>query len=288
MSDINELLIIGGDSNIGIELIDYYKKCNIKVWSTTRHKETLNSSRIFLDLSSETSNWELPSKNIRTVIFCAANTSLEYCELEPEKSRKVNVINTISLANRFFDFGIFVVFLSTNLVFNGETPFISDIHPYTPITKYGELKAEAEQKLLQLNRNIAIVRLAKVLIPNKSFINNWVQDLRTGKEISPFFDMVIAPISIDLVLLVITRILEFKLSGVFQLSATKDITYTDVAKYVVKKMNLDANLIKSISYKQKGIIFSAKHTTFNCNRLLKMGIPIPDPTFSIDKIINNL
>jgi len=288
MKEINEILIIGGDSKIGAELVNYYKNHNVIVWSTTRHKEKLSSNKIFLDLSLDISNWELPSKHIKTVIFCAANTSIEYCEVELEKSKKVNLINTVSLIKSLFDLGIFVVFLSTNLVFDGQTPFISDINPYNPQTNYGKLKAEAEKRLLQLNGNIAVLRLGKVLIPKNSLINNWIIDLKSNKFIYPFFDMVMSPISIDLVLQVIIKITEHKLPGIFQLSATQDIIYEDVAKYVVKKLNLDSNLIKSISYKQKGIMFSAKHTTFDCHNLLKIGIPIPHPTSAIDNIIKNI
>jgi dTDP-4-dehydrorhamnose reductase len=288
MKDISEILIVGGDSKIGRDLELYYKRIGTKVWTTTRHREATTANKIFLDLSLDLSNFELPSDNINTVLFCAAITSLEYCEIEFEKSRQVNVSSILTLTRHFNKFRIFVVFLSTNLVFDGETSYVSDTHVINPLTKYGQLKAEAEINLLQLNGNLAIIRLGKVLIPNNSFINNWINDLNIGKLIYPFYDMVVSPVSLDLVIQIIVRIIENKMEGIFQVTATKDITYEEAAKYLVQEMKYDMNLIKPISYMQKDIKFSAKHSTLDCLRLLDIGLSIQEPTVAIDNIIKNL
>ena len=105
------LLVIGGDGKIGSKLIEVYEKSHISVLKTTWKKELVTDGSFYLNLEDDVENWILPSFKIDVVFFCAGKTSIDYCENEPLKSRKINVVNTIKLIKRFCDSGAFVMYL---------------------------------------------------------------------------------------------------------------------------------------------------------------------------------
>ena len=192
----NSTLIVGGDSTIGGRLVAAFEDdCN-PIWQTTRHHTKVNDKCLFLDLSDDMNCWHLKHESFKTSIFCAAITSHEQCQLDSELSWHVNVKGTVALATRMAEAGTFVIFISSNAVFNGESPFVRPNDPVTPQTEYGRQKAEAEEQLLKLGDKVAIVRFSKVITPEMPLISRWIRDLKAGIVIHPFIDMVIAPVPI--------------------------------------------------------------------------------------------
>ena len=273
----DSVLIVGADSAIGRRLVAAFEASGKSVWQTTRKRETVSERRLFLDLSKDVSQWPLPSVNIRMVILCAAITSIEQCRVDTKTSRQVNVLNIVTLAKRFVNMGAFVIFLSTNAVFDGDTPFANPGDPVNPQTEYGRQKAEAEEQLQNYKDRVAIVRFSKVITPDIPLFNGWVRDLKARKQIHPFLDMVMAPISLEFAVEVLLQVSKRQLSGITQASAAEDITYTYAAQYISKKLGVDKTLIKPISFREIGITFSPLHTTLDSTRLAAFGLNPPKP-----------
>ena len=59
--------------------------------------------------------WE-PPPGTSTVYLCAAVSQIDACERDPSGSARINVENTIAVAERCAAAGAFVVFLSTTMV----------------------------------------------------------------------------------------------------------------------------------------------------------------------------
>ena len=180
-------LVIGGDSTIGRALVASFEAEGKSVWRTTRHPNRLGERKICLDLSKDVSHWQIPVK-FDTAFLCAAVTSMRRCRLEPEATRRINVDHTVAITRRLVDSGVFVVFLSTNAVFDGETPLAKASDPVNPQTEYGKQKAEAEKHLLRFGTQVAIVRLGKVITPDMPLFQGWIRDLKERKTIHPFSD----------------------------------------------------------------------------------------------------
>ena len=106
-----------------------------------------------LDLSKD--SWEIPEHD--TAYICAGETSTLRCEENPEETRLVNVTNTIKLARRLNN----VVWLSSERVFDGATPYRKITDKLCPTTEYGRQKAETEKELLKMGATV--IRLSKVL-----------------------------------------------------------------------------------------------------------------------------
>lgn len=280
-------LVIGADGIIGRALVDYLVCSGKPVLQTTRRQETISDMRILLDLTEDVSDW-LPPCRISVAYLCAAVSSLKSCKREPTQSAMVNVHNTVALAKRLIANNTFVVFLSTNLVYDGSIPFRKAEDAVCPQTEYGRQKAEAERQLLALGDLISVVRFTKVLGHESPLLMGWIRPLQNNNIINPFLDMILAPVSLSFAVDVLFRIAEKRLSGIVQVSGEKDITYEQVANYIAQRMGFSKDLIQPVRSKDAGVQLEANpsYTTLDTTRLqMELGVAPPDFKETIDSIL---
>ena len=94
--------------------------------------------------------WTTGGAPIRSgaAVLAAAVTKLDACERDPEATARVNVEANLALAAMLASQGVYVVFLSSNQVFDGTRPHRLGSEPTSPQTVYGRQKAEVESRLL--------------------------------------------------------------------------------------------------------------------------------------------
>ena len=93
------------------------------------------------------------------IILSAAFTDVDGCEANPDLALAVNCQGAVHVAQAARKVGSHLLFLSTDYVFDGTkgSPYeISD--PRNPINVYGESKARAEERLLEMVSDVCIVR----------------------------------------------------------------------------------------------------------------------------------
>ena len=281
-------LIIGGDSVIGCSLGYELSRQGDNVFSTTR-RETFRypgKSLLLLDLKEDVTHWEIP-KPVNTAYICAAATSLDHSRKNPEQTRQINVDRILRLAEIFADRRIRVVFLSTNLVFKGDTPFAEPNSPVCPQTEYGRQKADAEAQLLAMGELVSVLRLTKVIPPDMPLLNGWTQTIKSGDVIRPFSDFVMAPVSLSLTVKVLIEIGLKRLPGIIQLSASRDITYEEAGRHVAERLNAE-HLVQPVLSKEvlSDVEAIPSHTTMDTSRLVReLGIKSPDPLDAVNSIL---
>ena len=279
-------LVVGADGLIGRALADHLIDAGKSVVETTRQPETTSQRRVFLDLTKDISDWRLPCQ-VSVAYLCAAVTSLERCRREPEQSAMVNVHNTVALAKVLVASSTFVVFPSTNLVYDGSIPFRKADDPVCPVTAYGRQKAEAERQLLALGNLVSVVRLTKVLRPDMPLIKEWIRALHINKAIHPFSDMVMSPVSLLFAVDVLHRIGEVRPPGIVQVSGERDVTYEQVARYIAQRIGASQDSVQPTTSKEAGVQLNAipSYTTLDMTRLrTEFRIEPPDVWPTIDLV----
>ncbi|CBN55121.1 MULTISPECIES: sugar nucleotide-binding protein [Kamptonema] len=289
MKQTDVSLIVGADSSMGRALAARLISAGKPVIETTRRHDTLSETRIFIDLTKEIANWHPPAK-IDVAYLCAAVTSLEQCRQDPVHSAEVNVRNTLSLAKDLIARGTFVVFLSTNQVYDGSIPLRKADDKVCPQTEYGRQKAEAEKQLLALGNLVSIVRFTKVLSSRVPLFQGWIQALRNNQEIHPFLDMVMAPVPLYFAADVLSRLGELRLPGIVQVSGEKDISYDEVAYYLARQIDANLDLVKPRNSKEVNLQpeFVPLHTTLDTTQLrIQLRLEPPKVWSGIDLILRN-
>jgi dTDP-4-dehydrorhamnose reductase len=268
-------LVIGGDSFIGRSLVVYLTSEGYIASPTSRHADKFS---VQLDLLTDPATW-VAMPNADVAYLCAAVARLEDCESDPQASRRVNVDGMIAAARKLHDAGMFVVFLSTNHVFDGLKPEMEPADPYTPRNEYGRQKAEAEQAILSMG-NTAVLRLTKVIGPLDARLMAWRERLLAGEAVAAFDDLVITPVSLDNVLRALLDIGLAKKPGIYQISGPRDETYYTLALALANYLKVDKNLVRpDTSTKKIPPQFRPAHARFR--QVLPKPIKVP----GIDEIV---
>ena len=244
---LQHVLIVGGDGVIGSAL----NKCLLAegyqvTCSTRRHGDHCGTS-VYLDLQEPASFATIKNRHFDAAVICGAITSIQECEQNPAQTRQVNVDGTLAIADLLAESGSHLLFLSTNLVFDGGKPTTQASETRNPLTEYGRQKASVEEALLAASHKAAIIRLGKVLPRNFPLFKDWLERLRSGKCIYPHANRTMAPISLALATDILSWLISQKRQGIFQATASHDITYADAAFRLANLSNSDSSLIKPIN-----------------------------------------
>jgi dTDP-4-dehydrorhamnose reductase len=255
------ILIVGGDSKIGSALYKRLVKGTLTVWKTTR-RQNLEENEFYFNLEDEFKISIIPNIRFDFVFMCASITSLEYCRKNPDESKKINVDTTLKVLSYFNKNESFVIFFSTNLVFDGTKPAFTFFDETNPITEYGKQKILVENELKKLSKT-AIFRLTKIIDYEFKLFDSWIADLNNLNNISPFYDMKMSPVWMDDMIDFLVEFLEKPEEGVFHVSASDEISYYEAALHIANKLNLNINKIVPSSSNTIGIEYIPKFASLS-------------------------
>ena len=284
------MLLVGGDSEIGAATYRHLKGQGRPVCATTRRRDRVATDHPFLDLAADLDDWQ-PPPGARAACIFAAIARLAACAKDPAGSAHINVTQTLTLVDRLMTRDIHVLFLSTNQVFDGTTPTVHPDAPTCPVSEYGRQKAHVETALCDRMRrgaSVAILRLGKVVSPAMPLIENWIDALAAGRPIEAFHDMPLAPTPIDLTAEVIGALLEDRLSGIYQLTGPRDVSYADIGRFLAGHLDADPKLVREVSALDAGLPQGAtpRHTTLDSRALReRYDLALPDIWTMIEPMI---
>jgi dTDP-4-dehydrorhamnose reductase len=234
------ILIVGVNGLIGSSLARKAEEEKAEWMGTSREARGEQVRELDLMQDEEIKRLTLHPK---ITYLCAAETNLRRCEAEPVETRKLNVGQTIKLARHLHDAGSEIVFLSSNLVFDGTKPLVQSGEPPSPQTEYGRQKAEAEEILRNELPRVAIVRLTKVVHSRFALFQEWWSAVQQGRTIRPFSDMHFSPVDLALVTEELWALSHSFRPGIFQLSGASDISYASAARLLAETRGMDSALV---------------------------------------------
>jgi dTDP-4-dehydrorhamnose reductase len=282
-------LLVGGDSEIGAATYLHLKAAGRIAAATTRRRQIAGPDRPLLDLAADLSSWA-PAPDTSAACIFAATARLADCAADPAGSSHINVLQTLTLAERLTARNIYVLFLSSNQVFDGSVPHVRADTPTCPLSEYGRQKARAEAVLRERmlrGAPIGILRLAKVVSANMPLLHGWVRALSAGEPIRAFHDMPMAPAPAALVGAAIAALLESRAPGVFQLTGPQDVSYADVAHRLARQLGADPALVGVAGAIEAGMPAGSapRHTTLDSSAMRdRFGIVAPGPWCVLDAV----
>ncbi len=279
-------LVVGVDAGIGAALVGALQRRGDTVYGTTRRSGPHAAGTVVIDLAgADLDTVALPEADI--AFFCAAMTGLAECRKDPELARRVNTTGPARLARRLVARGTRVILLSTNAVYDWQSPRVPASEPPCPLTVYGRLKAEAEAEFSALGDAAMILRLSKVLTPELKLFCGWIEALAAGREVTAFTDLHLAPIRLDDAVSALLALADRSESGLFQVSGAKDMSYVEAARHLARR--LGAPLTRVVESRAADAGFPREEiTTFSSldsSRLCGLtGWTPPDPYDVLDDV----
>jgi len=185
----------------------------------------------------------------QAVIHTAAMTQVDQCEQDQESCLSVNVEGTRNVAEAAESISAYLIHLSTDFIFDGQSgPYNEEASP-APVNFYGECKLRAEKIVQDISQGSAIIRTILVYgwLPNMSRPNIilWVKEsLEQNKTIQLVDDQWRTPTLVEDLAQGCWLVLEKHARGVYHVAGSDFITPYQMALQTAEYFDLDKELIK--------------------------------------------
>lgn len=178
----------------------------------------------------------------QVVVHTAGLASVERCEAEPTMAQHINVTLAANVAKASARLGIQLVHISTDHLFSGQEPLVTEDHPVAPVNIYGKTKAEAELRVLENNSDALVIRTNFYgwgASYRHSFSDIIIEALRSGKGITLFQDVFYTPIVVETAAKAVHDLIDLKVSGIFNIVGDDRISKYSFGIAVADEFNLD-------------------------------------------------
>jgi dTDP-4-dehydrorhamnose reductase len=261
MADGDAILVVGADSLVGKGVVAALERSGRAFYATTRRRDSLGGRRVFLDF--ESADPFVAPEGAGAALVIAAATNYERCETDP-RARVINVELIPRTVESLLAQGLFVSFVSTNSVFGGDRPWPGEDDPHDARIAYARQKSEGEAAIrdaaarIGARERLSIVRLTKILDASVSPLPVWFSAWDRGETVTPFADLVFAPISVRFAGEALATIAGKRLSGNLHLSGAENVDYERFARTLASRLGVDPALIAPTTATAKGVHIAFK------------------------------
>ena len=182
------------------------------------------------------------------VIHAASIGAVDEAERDPERVWQINVLGTQHIAEAARRAGAFLVYISSNAVFDGTSPPYREDAPLRPANRYGALKAEAEERIRASAAAHLIVR--PILLYGWPFpggrenvVARWLTDLEQGRTVRAAQDLFSMPLLVTQCAQVIWEALARGLEGFLHVAGADRISLFEFAREVARAFDCPQGLV---------------------------------------------
>ena len=265
------ILITGISGFVGSSLFKALKGKNYNIVGTV-FNSSVNSNdceitRIDLSNKLEVSNFFC--KNAFDIIFhCAAYTSPKLNDENPNKAKLYNVDVTKNIVDSV-NKNCHIVFLSTDVVFDGSVDFPSEKTPVSPSCLHGKLKSDSEEIIKKKIERYHIFRMSEIhsigSLSSNSFIDQSILNIKNGNSISIYTNVKRPFTRIDELIKLLIASLENSFYGTYNVGS-ESISYYD---RLVQILNEEEIAYTDLIYKDIGNIKPIEQN-FNTTKVRKV------------------
>jgi dTDP-4-dehydrorhamnose reductase len=287
-----KLFITGASGLYGSKLSQIATGRQHQVYSLDIQNQAAYGMPIQLDITDKTQvNATFQRLSPEVVIHAAGLTDVDKCELNRELAWKTNVEGTINIAQAAKTCGAFVIYISTDYVFDGEKGNYTETDLPSPISYYGYTKLKAEEQIRKILTQYCIARTSVIYgaVPAAGKVNFalWLLSRLTNKEQTRVFtDQWNSPTLNTSLAKMTLEIAERKLSGTYHLAGATRISRYDFAMFLAKTFNLDTSLLVPIL--SKDLKFPAKRPKDSSLNTVKAQQILKNKPLPIDKALSEL
>jgi dTDP-4-dehydrorhamnose reductase len=246
-----KLLITGASGLYGSKLAQLALAKNFEVYSSDIQSLSINGNFVKLDISEQDQVQEA-FKTIKpnVVVHAATLTDVDKCELNKELAWKVNVEGTKNIVEAAKNAGSFLIYISTDYVFNGEKGRYKETDKPDPINYYGLTKLKAEE-IVQTHAEYFIARPSVIYgsTPAAGKVNFalWlIETLRKGERVRIVTDQWNTPTLNTNLAKMTLEVIDRRLTGTYHMCGATRVSRLEFATSIADAFDLNKNLIDSV------------------------------------------
>ena len=265
-----KFLVTGSAGLVGQQVVKDLSKSN-QVFSCYNESKPEYGDSVKMDLK----NYEMISSVLTeikpdVVIHLGAMTGVDLCEKEKTSASEINTKATEIIAKECSKLNSFLVYVSTDYVFDGNFGMYKEDDVANPLGFYGKSKLEGEKAVQNFSTNWCIARTSTPfgLHPTKKSFPMWViENLQKQKQIDVLIDQFTSPTYIPNLSRMLVEISERRITGIIHAAGASKISRYKMASIVSDKLNLDGTLLKQISInKMKWVAQRPKDSSLDVSR----------------------
>jgi len=265
-----KFLVTGSAGLVGQQVVKDLSKSN-QVFSCYNESKPEYGDSVKMDLK----NYEMISSVLTeikpdVVIHLGAMTGVDICEKEKTSASEINTKATEIIAKECSKLNSFLVYVSTDYVFDGNFGMYKEDDVANPLGFYGKSKLEGEKAVQNFSTNWCIARTSTPfgLHPTKKSFPMWViENLQKQKQIDVLIDQFTSPTYVPNLSRMLIEISERRITGIIHAAGASKISRYQMASMVSDKLNLDGTLLKQISMnKMKWVAQRPKDSSLDVSR----------------------
>lgn len=250
------ILVTGGSGLLGHKIVGELCRGGNEVYALHyKHDIPVDCERLVkvkLDLSSNVDVEDLILKvKPEVVVHCAAYTHVDGCEVNREYAWRINVEATRSIVHASRIVKSYLIFISTDYVFDGEKGLYSEDDIPNPISYYGLTKLIGEEIVKSSNLPYTIVRPSAIYgvgVERLNFATFVIERLRRNEPVKALTDQYVSPTLNTLLAKAIVEIIQLKPLGILHVAGERMNRYEFAVK-LAEEMNLPKELIEKAKMK---------------------------------------
>jgi len=265
-----KVLVTGSAGLVGRQVVKDLSNSH-QVFSCYNESKPEYGDSVKMDLKNhEMISSVLTEKKPEIVIHLGAMTGVDLCEKERTSASEINTKATEIIAKECSKLNSFLVYVSTDYVFDGNLGMYKEDDVTNPLGFYGKSKLEGEKVVQNFSTNWCIARTSTPfgLHPTKKSFPMWViENLQKQKQIDILIDQFTSPTYIPNLSRMLIEISERRITGVIHAAGASKISRYQMASMVSDKLNLDGTLLKQISMnKMKWVAQRPKDSSLDVSR----------------------
>ena len=186
------------------------------------------------------------------VVHTAGMTNVDQCEAFQELANKINYEGAKFVSDVCLKNNIDLIFISTDHLFDGSVPNVSENHVKNPLNCYGRTKSLGEDYIHFNNPNALIIRTNFYgwgTSYRQSFSDFVIDNLRKGKNITLFNDVFYTPILIETLVETVMELYLNNAKGIFNVVGNDRVSKLEFGLELANVFGLNIDLIKEGSIK---------------------------------------
>jgi dTDP-4-dehydrorhamnose reductase len=236
------LLITGATGTLGRAFQRLCEVRGLPCRLVSRQEMDIASARSVADFIRQANPW--------AIINTAGYVRVDDAEREPDTCFRENTTGPTVLATACAERRIPFLTFSSDLVFDGakQSPYL-ETDPVSPLNVYGQSKAEAERKVLEMAPGSLVIRTSAFFGPwdNYNFVTTLRQKLLAGEEVRAVVDAKVSPTYVpDLVHASLDLLIDGE-TGIWHLANQGAMSWFELGKMVARQSNLPEELVIPIT-----------------------------------------
>jgi len=249
------VLVTGGSGLVGAELVRLLSETGQVVYSGYRTHLPPGGNPVQFDLMRIDEILPIFQNVLPdVVIHTAAMSEVDLCEERPDVANRVNGEATGKIGEASRELGAYVVYVSTDYVFNGEVGSYSEEDKPNPVNNYGRSKSLGEKLLKESGARHCVARTSVVYgwgREHRPNIATWVLGrLKSNQPLKVVDDQFASPTLNANLAEMILEITSKRLEGVIHLAGATRIDRYNFAKRIAETFHYDPNLIEAVKSQQ--------------------------------------